>query len=204
MSEKPMAEVKKDGFVGQSIPRKEDQRLLTGKGKFVADLKLPGMLHAAFVRSQVAHARIKSIDLSRALKAPGVVYAIAGPELAQMLPPVPDTQLSLPRKWTTQVQHKFQNPQQPLLSHDKVRHVGEAVAVILADLGEPIMSSTLLMPGDDLPMTDAREIQERLLHEVDAVIDGGNCGLEPTSVIDLAGAAPVIARRGKGDVSAFE
>jgi tRNA threonylcarbamoyl adenosine modification protein (Sua5/YciO/YrdC/YwlC family) len=75
---------------------------------------------------------------------------------------------------------------------------------ILAELGEPIMSSTLLMPGDELPMTDAREIQERLYHVVDAVIDGGNCGLEPTSVVDLAGPAPVVARRGKGDVSAFE
>jgi tRNA threonylcarbamoyl adenosine modification protein (Sua5/YciO/YrdC/YwlC family) len=76
--------------------------------------------------------------------------------------------------------------------------------LILEELNEPLMSSTLLLPGDDLPMTDAREIQERLYHDVDAVIDGGNCGLEPTSVIDLEGPAPVIARRGKGDVSAFE
>ena len=75
---------------------------------------------------------------------------------------------------------------------------------ILLDLGEPLMSSTLLLPGDELPMTDAREIQERLYHVVDAVIDGGNCGLEPTTVIDLEGPAPVVTRRGKGDVSAFE
>lgn len=168
MSEKPMAEVKKDGFVGQSIPRKEDQRLLTGKGKFVADLKLPGMLHAAFVRSQVAHARIKSIDLSRALKAPGVAYAIAGPKLAQMLPPVPDTQLSLPRKWTTQVQHKFQNPQQPLLSHDKVRHVGEAVAVILAETR--------------YQAEDAAELVEVDLEPLPAVVDPV-AGLTPESAV---------------------
>ena len=76
--------------------------------------------------------------------------------------------------------------------------------LILEELGEPIMSSTLHLPGDEHPMTDAREIQERLYHVVDAVIDGGNCGMEPTSVIDLEGPAPVIARRGKGDVSAFE
>jgi tRNA threonylcarbamoyl adenosine modification protein (Sua5/YciO/YrdC/YwlC family) len=75
---------------------------------------------------------------------------------------------------------------------------------ILTALNEPLMSSTLLMPGDDFPMTDGREIQERLFHSVDAVIDGGNCGLEPTSVIDLAGAAPVVTRVGKGDVSAFQ
>jgi tRNA threonylcarbamoyl adenosine modification protein (Sua5/YciO/YrdC/YwlC family) len=76
--------------------------------------------------------------------------------------------------------------------------------LLLTELNEPVMSSTLMLPGDDAPLTDAREIQERLFHQVDAVIDGGNCGLEPTSVIDLEGPAPVIARRGKGDVSAFE
>ena len=122
-----------NGFIGKSVPRREDRRLLTGKGEFVGDLKLPGMLHAAFVRSQVAHGRIKSVDLSRALECPGVAYAIAGPDLAKLLPPVPDTQLALPKKWTTRVQHTFLNPQQPLLAHDKVRHVGEAVAVILAE-----------------------------------------------------------------------
>jgi carbon-monoxide dehydrogenase large subunit len=121
------------GFVGQSLLRREDQRLLTGEGQFVADLKLPGMLHAVFVRSQVAHGRIRSVDLSAALAAPGVVYAIAGPDLAKVLTPVPDAQLALPKKWTTQVQHTFLNPQQPLLAHDKVRHVGEAIAVIIAE-----------------------------------------------------------------------
>jgi tRNA threonylcarbamoyl adenosine modification protein (Sua5/YciO/YrdC/YwlC family) len=96
------------------------------------------------------------------------------------------------------------------LQNEKRRTIGIRVPdhpvpmAILDELGEPLMSSTLIMPGADAPMTDAREIQERLYHFVDAVIDGGNCGLEPSSVIDLAGAAPLIARRGKGDVSAFE
>ena len=121
------------GYVGRSVPRREDRRLLLGRGQFVADLKLPDTLHAVFVRSQVAHARIRSVDLSRAATAPGVAYVLTGAELAQLVPPVPDTQLSLPRKWTAQVQHMFLNPQQPLLAYDKVRHVGEAVAVILAE-----------------------------------------------------------------------
>ena len=120
-------------FIGRSLPRREDRRLLTGRGQFIADFELPHMLHAVFVRSPLAHGRIKAIDLSRAAAAPGVVYALGGPELAQLLPPVPDTQLVLPSKWTTQVQHKFINPQQPLLAHDKVRHVGVAVAVVVAD-----------------------------------------------------------------------
>src|SRR6516225_51403 len=120
-------------FVGRSISRREDKRLLTGRGQFIADLKLPQMLHAAFVRSPLAHARIKAIHLSRAAASPGIIYALSGPELARQLPPVPDTQLALPSKWTTLVQHKFINPQQPPLAYDKVRHVGEAVAVILAE-----------------------------------------------------------------------
>ena len=94
-------------FVGRSVSRREDQRLLTGRGQFIADLKLPQMLHAVFIRSPVAHARINAIDLSRAAAMPGIIYALSGPELARQLPPVPDTQLTLPSKWTTLVQHKF-------------------------------------------------------------------------------------------------
>ncbi len=119
-------------FIGRPMVRREDKRLVTGRGQFIADFELPHMLHAAFVRSPLPHARIRSIDVSRALAAPGVLYALAGPDLARELPPVPDTQLALPRKWTALVQHKFINPQQPLLAYDKVRHVGEAVAVIVA------------------------------------------------------------------------
>src|SRR5262245_61230063 len=120
-------------FVGRPLKRREDQRLLTGQGLYIADLALPGMLHAVFVRSPVAHARIRGVHLAPAKAAPGVVYALSGIELAKILPPVSGTQLSLPKKWTAQVQHKFLNPQQPLLAHDKVRHVGEAVAVIVAE-----------------------------------------------------------------------
>jgi carbon-monoxide dehydrogenase large subunit len=127
MNERPHAP-----FIGRSITRREDQRLLTGRGQFIADFALPHMLHAVFVRSPLAHARIRAVDTSRAAVAPGVVFVLTGPELAQILPPVPDTQLALPSKWTAAVQHKFINPQQPLLAYDKVRHVGEAVAVIVA------------------------------------------------------------------------
>jgi aerobic carbon-monoxide dehydrogenase large subunit len=119
--------------IGRSLLRREDRRLLTGRGQFIADLELPRMLHAAFVRSPVAHARIRSVDISAAAAAPGVALALGGPELAKLLPPLPDTQLALPSKWTSHVQHEFHNPQQPGLAHDKVRHVGEAIAVIVAE-----------------------------------------------------------------------
>src|SRR3954465_5479064 len=120
-------------FVGRSLRRREDRRLLTGQGQFAADLVLPRMLHAVFVRSPLAHARIRAVDLSRAAAAPGVALALSGPELARLVPPVAEGQLRVPSKWTTVIQHKFLNPQQPLLAHDKVRHVGEAVAVVVAE-----------------------------------------------------------------------
>jgi carbon-monoxide dehydrogenase large subunit len=120
-------------YVGRPLLRREDRRLLTGRGQFIADLELPRMLHAAFIRSPLAHARIRSVDLSRAAAAPGVVLALSGVDLVRLLPPLPDTQLSLPTKWMSRVQHEFHNPQQPGLAHDKVRHVGEAIAVIVAE-----------------------------------------------------------------------
>jgi tRNA A37 threonylcarbamoyladenosine synthetase subunit TsaC/SUA5/YrdC len=62
------------------------------------------------------------------------------------------------------------------------------------------MSSTLILPGDKQPLTHGIEIQERLEHEVDAVLDGGDCGVEPTTVVDLSSSPPVIVRQGKGSV----
>ncbi len=120
-------------FVGKSILRREDARLLMGRGQYIADLELPGMLHAVFVRSQVAHARIKSVDTAAAAKAPGVVMVMSGVELEKILPPVRDNQMPLPAKWKAAIPHRILNPRQPMLCTDKVRHVGEAVAVVIAE-----------------------------------------------------------------------
>ncbi len=93
------------------------------------------------------------------------------------------------------------------LQHERRRTIGIRVPdhavprMLLAELGEPLMSSTLILPGDALPLTDPREIRERLEHDVDAVLDGGNCGIEPTTVVDLAVSPPVVVRRGKGDLA---
>ena len=66
------------------------------------------------------------------------------------------------------------------------------------------MSVTLILPGDDLPLMDPYDIRETLEHEVDLVIDGGYCGLEPTTVVDLADESPLVVRVGKGDTAPFE
>ena len=88
-------------YVGRSLLRREDRRLLMGQGQFIADLVLPRMLHAVLVRSPLAHARIRNVDLARAAAAPGVALALNGADLLQLLPPVPEGQISLPSKWTT-------------------------------------------------------------------------------------------------------
>ena len=96
------------------------------------------------------------------------------------------------------------------LMHPKRRTIGLRVPdnniaqALLAALGEPIMTTTLIMPGDELPLTDPYDIRQMLEHAVDLVIDGGYCGMEATSVIDLVEAEPVILRRGVGDLSALE
>ena len=103
---------------------------------------------------------------------------------------------------TREVPRRLQNP--------KRRSIGlrvpdfPIVSMLLGDLGEPVMSSTLIMPGEQLPMNDAEEIRERLEHDIDLVIDGGPCDIQPTSVIDMVSGIPNVLRYGKGDTSPFE
>ncbi|MEE4277095.1 MAG: L-threonylcarbamoyladenylate synthase [Halieaceae bacterium] len=96
------------------------------------------------------------------------------------------------------------------LMHPKRRTVGlrvpeNAVAqALLEELAEPLMSVTLIMPDDELPLIDPYEIRELLEHQLDLVIDGGYCGMEATTVVDLADETPMVLRVGKGDPAPFE
>ena len=130
-------------LIGQPMPRVEDERLLTGRGRFVDDLNRPGQAHAVFVRSPHAHARLVAVDVARAKAAPGVLAVLTGrdyaadglgglnhmPNNADHLDPTkpafgPGT---LPREPL---------PLQLPLALDRVRHVGEAVAMVVADSAE--------------------------------------------------------------------
>ncbi len=103
---------------------------------------------------------------------------------------------------TREVPKRLQNPKRRTIG---LRVPDNAIVrMLLAELGEPIMSSTLLLPGETQSLTDPTEIKARLDREVDLVIDGGTGGIEPSSVVDLSRGVPLIVRRGKGDVSAFE
>ena len=95
------------------------------------------------------------------------------------------------------------------LQHPKRNTVGLRIPdhpvalALLAELGEPLLSTSLILPGEDMAMHDAEEISETLGNQVDLVIDGGMVGLEPTTVIDLTSDTPVLIRRGKGDTAPF-
>ncbi|MDR2213816.1 MAG: threonylcarbamoyl-AMP synthase [Pseudomonadales bacterium] len=97
-----------------------------------------------------------------------------------------------------------------LLQHPKRKTIGirvpehPVIAALLAELDAPLLSSTLILPGETDPLTDMDEIQQRLKHQVDLIIDSGFCGLEATTVIDLEDGAPRVLRRGKGDPAPFE
>ncbi|MGH6612061.1 MAG: L-threonylcarbamoyladenylate synthase [Burkholderiaceae bacterium] len=95
------------------------------------------------------------------------------------------------------------------LSHPSRKTIGlrvpdNAVALGLLDvLGQPLLTTTLQLPGDELPLNEAQDIRERLAHEIDFVLDAGACGIQPTTVVDLTGAEAVLVRQGKGDVAAL-
>jgi tRNA threonylcarbamoyl adenosine modification protein (Sua5/YciO/YrdC/YwlC family) len=99
---------------------------------------------------------------------------------------------------THEVPRRLQHPKRKTIGIRVPRHpISQA---LLAELGEPLMSTTLHLPGRELPETDAWDIRERLEHELELVIDGGSCGIEPTTVIDLVEGVPVVVRTGCGPV----
>ena len=110
-----------NGWIGASLPRKEDRRMLLGRGRFVGDLTRPGLLHAAFVRSPHAHALVNKIDGTAASQAPGVERLFTADSLGH-----PCLLAMLERD-------EFVPTAMPILAGDKVRFVGEPVAMVIAD-----------------------------------------------------------------------
>lgn len=102
---------------------------------------------------------------------------------------------------TREVPRRLQNPKQQTVGIRVPDH--PVPLALLAELGEPLMSSTLILPDHDLPLADPDEIWELLSGRVDLLIDSGNCGLDPTTVVDLTGDYPKVLRQGSGDASAF-
>ncbi len=102
---------------------------------------------------------------------------------------------------TREVPRRLQHPRRSTIGLRVPDH--PVAQALLAELDEPLMSSTLLLPDVEEPLTDAEEIRERLEHHVDLVLDGGHCGTVPTTVIDLADGVPQLVRQGKGSIEPF-
>lgn len=102
---------------------------------------------------------------------------------------------------TREVPRRLQHPKRHTIGLRIPDH--PVVQALLAELDEPLLSSTLILPGDELPLNDAGEIRERLEHQIELIMDAGSCGTDMTSVIDLTDTPPKVARLGKGDLSPF-
>ncbi len=115
-------------YIGKSIKRVEDKRFVTGQGKYTDDIKLPGMTHAYLVRSLYAHATINSIDTEEASKMPGVIAIYTGAD-------IPEAIAGVPCGWQVDFKNgdTMKEPPHPLLVRQKVRHVGDGVAIVIAE-----------------------------------------------------------------------
>jgi tRNA threonylcarbamoyl adenosine modification protein (Sua5/YciO/YrdC/YwlC family) len=102
---------------------------------------------------------------------------------------------------TREVPRRLQNPKRRTIGLRVPDH--RITSHILEALQEPVMSSTLHLPDDELPLVDPEDMFDKLKHHVDLIIDGGFCGIEPTTVVDLVDDEPVVVRQGKGDISQF-
>ena len=144
-------------YIGAPIKRREDIRFITGKGTYADDIKLPGMLHAAILRSPRAHARIRSIDTAKAGAIPGVVWIFTLKDIGEMAVPVPMRMYKVPG---------LERYLQPLLARDKVRYMGEPVAVVVAEsryLAEDALDA-IEVEYEDLP--EVLELRAAMRNEI--------------------------------------
>ena len=157
-------------YIGRSVVRREDNRFLKGAGKFVGDMKLEGMVHVAIVRSQQAHARINSVDLEAARNADGVVLALAGAELKDVLPPISGMQVAAPKGWRDGMDPHIEIPDQTLVPYDKLRYVGEPYALVVAGDRYMAEDAAELIEGDFEPLPPVANAEvaldaEALVHD---------------------------------------
>jgi carbon-monoxide dehydrogenase large subunit len=154
-----MTQIAAQRYTGTSVKRSEDPRILTGGGRYIGDLKLPGMLHAAFVRSPMAHARVLSVDASAARELPGVVAVLTGAEVEAITVPGPDPMFAV-------MGGGGPSPAYSLLATDRVRLVGDPVAIVIAE------SRALAEDGCELVDVDYAELP---------AVASAACALDPGS-----------------------
>src|ERR1700744_4722229 len=182
--EAPVAEL------GRARLRKEDERLITGQTNWTDNIKLPGMLHVAFLRSPFAHARIRSVDVSAARNEPGVIAAYSGADFA-------GEQGSLPCAWP--VTPDIVIPNHPPMATDEVRYVGEVVACVVARDRYAAADALAAIEIDYEPLAPVLDIRTALDADSPKVHEAGNKSFEwPFANGDLEAAfrdAPVVLER---------
>jgi len=144
-------------WVGRPVKRKEDLRFVTGNGRFVDDIKFDNALYVAFARSRIAHAKIRYVDVSKALRVPGVKLAITGKEVASLLKPWP---------------HLIPIPPYYGIAVDKIRYQGEPVAMVVAESKYTAADAAELVEIDYEPLKPVSTIEQALSPEAPQIHDG--------------------------------
>lgn len=129
------------------------------------------------------------------------LYAMVDNQQFRILKAATPGSYTLILKATREVPKRLRHPSRKTIGLRLPDH--KVARALLAELGEPLLSSTLLLPGDELPLNDGQEIRERLEHRVDLILECGSCGIVPTTVVDLTGPVPVVTRRGRGGLQPF-
>jgi len=128
-------------------------------------------------------------------------YAVVGNVQFRMLKLATPGSYTFILRATKEVPRRLQHPKRKTIGVRVPAHA--AAQALLAELGEPMLSSTLILPGSQVPLSDAAEIRAALEHALDLVVDCGSCGVEPTTVVDLTGDEPLVLRKGRGPLDIF-
>ena len=154
-------------YIGQSVKRVEDQRFITGKGQYTDDITLPGMTYATFIRSPLAHANIKNIDLSAAKNAPGYVASFVGGD-------IPEAIAGVPCGWQVDFKNgdTMKEPPHPLLARTKALHVGDGIAVVIAETQAQAKDAAAMVEVEYEELPAVTDISEALKDGAPQLHDG--------------------------------
>ena len=154
-------------YIGQSVKRVEDQRFITGKGQYTDDITLPGMTYATFIRSPLAHANIKNIDLSAAKNAPGYVASFVGGV-------IPEAIAGVPCGWQVDFKNgdTMKEPPHPLLARTKALHVGDGIAVVIAETQAQAKDAAAMVEVEYEELPAVTDISEALKDGAPQLHDG--------------------------------
>lgn len=165
-------------------------------GCHLGDARAQQRLRRARGMDEKHHLTLMCRDLSEI-----AAYAIVDNVQFRMLKAATPGSYTFILRATREVPRRLQHPRRKTIGVRVTSHV--ATQALLAELGEPMLSATLILPGAETPLPDAPQIRAALEHELDLIVDCGFCGIEPTTVIDLTGDAPVVLRQGRGPLAPF-